>query len=1218
MNLLFVILPIVFLFTFLLVLIISIGIKHRKEALLISKSNINDIKLRPLPFTFLTIFFSIMLAIIVSSTFSISKVNSSIYDTLKKSTYYHLTINSPDNYTEFDTGTSWNTFPDGTSIPANPGDSGNIYIDNAVNYFGSDSIYYVDQYLKWFQENTDYNIYYTLDVSMNLNFFVNDILETSDSIGITGNIVTENTVLNLNREEDFNQYNTFYSNNSYHTVTSIYYDEHPLNDQKINNPSNISGSQLENNQILMINGYPNDNFSLGSAITPTYLVPIPNSTGGSLNLYDDSSGTNQQSVQPLQPTENDYENNKSSSLNFTDYTYSGLFLTSSSEPYFNREGTTLASASVGSSLSAIGFVNETTFDSIFVDIFTSIQNNFDNQNGITTTDYEVMQYMLENKIINFSYNIVFADIFEKQTTYENYNNFNDEIGQRTDYILSQFSDSFKWEYEWEWTGIPQNDWVRSSDAYLLESKFSILPWDDFRYGPNTPATSSFELSNNYGASATYISIAILLVGFVIIVLYIIKIVKDQSIQMGTLKSLGFSQGAISISNMIYPIISLAIGFGFGILLSIPINFWWLSFFTPTYFLNYNSFQLQFLTIFFAALLLVAIFAMITFATTYLYLRKPSLKLIKEEAKNKTSTFTKVVESTALVSKNFNFKFSLQNGFKSTKNFLFIFLTVGGMSFFIFFSMASQNILDTTLTQAFDPVNFYYLGLYNPTSIGNNAPERKIITNEEFLNNKIDFNIVTSDPDSQTFENWINETLGDMQTNINEYYAIPIEQVFTLNQTLLDESAILNPDDPTSQQSMSDLQNSININGTITNPDQNLFFNIYQWTELIISDSLKNNTEYVSFYHVTYASNNQTIAIESFANVYIDFNNSGNVDKSEFVGNSLSLIGEPFNVAQSIKILDSSNDVAISKYLSTPDKNLDVDPNSTGNEIVTKAVVDSITAATLNLEVGDVIYVEFNQQYFNTAPGPIPVVVEEIGLSGVPFGIIVSKDSQNIFNNQTSTANNTSFYTFASNITTIDPSGDRGITTTTSNSLNSRFDITDGSRSLVDYFNGDLQGINNLVVNNYIDVPINLAELAYAELIVPVTNIIFISSITIIFLALSLITISMWDTITSFREQSAVLKSNGYSTMKISFLTTFGSFVQFLISFAISIPIFLVFINWLNTTFAFSVIGSIFFSITSLQILFMFLIILSIYVAIYLVSVIYYSNTNANELLKAYN
>ena len=1236
------------------------SILRRKEAKIILKSVVKQINKSATIFSFTILFFSLLVAIVFGNNIAMSNYYSQINNIYNNSLHNQLVIRNPYNLTN--KSNQWAELEQyvDTNDPNYNQTTGkitynDIFIDNSCLYFDTDfrpsranncndangdtngnSIYYLNVLLNQLNKNSE--LIFSLNSLINLTYTldpINDIPnQDSDILEYEIQVV---------RVPDYSATNSLIFKDKQYILNSF------LPDSEDNLNYQVGATNLINdNQAVLIHN--EDEIPLGSQL---HLF-------SQIDAYRRPSDADKK-FQPLNVEP----------LEIVNYAYSTKYLSPSasiaSSPIINP----LVSTSDDIAKTAIVFVNETTFNSIFEAYITLyeqayIDNTLPGPGRYTNTVAGGIYLMLEEE--NLALNFALGDVktYEKilsgnsfiETLANDVSNLEFFINTE---IAKYFNDTDSNDLSNRGATITPN----INEVYANQVAYEWYN-EDLQLNRNT--TKGFVNYNSYQSISFSITIAIFLISAIVIFIILVRQIKRNQKELGVLKSIGFHTSAISIGYSVFPTLALIPGLFIGFIFSTPVILWWNSLFATGAFINYSQATSSIAFYVLSSLVILVVYIVFSFIVSQIYLRKKSLVLVNEVSNSKASFWVRKIDKLSLNTKNRKSSFGslhlIKNSFNSTKTVLFNFVIILGMTILLMFTFSAQKAVETSVEKSFQPVQFDQFSILNTGSDGLlSAPgvNKKYVTNQDFEEKKEIYNIVTAsvNEDVTNLNNYCSfaqSTLNNMTDPLDLYSAIPVDQVVTfLDMTASFATYHSNDVNNTLLENINNLQASCNLNlpssGNISSASLNSDFLSKLYSELnnlVYRSENANSLEYISFYLNTYEPSNQNLASVSISNVYFDRNNDCKIDLSEQdetinneFGKTLpTLFADTTTIADFIYFESLTSSIDTIDYYLSDINNLTQDfncqgPNGTETVAATKVVIDSLTAANQNIKPGDLIYVEINSKF--TPPADVsgsdindlvfPVIVQDIGFSPVPFGLVIPKDAPDVIALQNKVIDDIS-YSFNSlngNLVTKDTNGQQGITQSLStpyfyddnvtNKLPQSIGANQSYTSLFDFLNSTT-GVSSYVGGSErLVFPISIAEDQVEKNIASITSITTILFLLTLISALILLSLVISQVIEENKKQSTVLQALGYKPRSVANLTLTGYLIQFLLFFAISIPIGFAFISLVNSLTSLAVVGVFFLSVSSLQIIFVLLILVGTYLISWLIAYLIYSNQKPASALK---
>lgn len=211
--------------------------------------------------------------------------------------------------------------------------------------------------------------------------------------------------------------------------------------------------------------------------------------------------------------------------------------------------------------------------------------------------------------------------------------------------------------------------------------------------------------------ALYFLYLLLAIAVFIIVVITKKRIDDERLQIGVLKSLGYSRFSIAISYLVYPILGSLIGgiigYGLGIGLNGLLTNLYMSYFTvPLGTLKFDICYL--LTSIFLPMFVLSI---LSYMIAIFMLRKRPLSLLKEGSNLKVNFLSKIVNKiTSLLPFKYRFKYSLAS--RSLGKLFIVTLTSFCTGLLIVLVLIGSNLFNNVIDESFNSYSYQYMVAMN--------------------------------------------------------------------------------------------------------------------------------------------------------------------------------------------------------------------------------------------------------------------------------------------------------------------------------------------------------------------------------------------------------------------------------------------------------------------------------------------------------------------------
>ncbi len=302
----------------------------------------------------------------------------------------------------------------------------------------------------------------------------------------------------------------------------------------------------------------------------------------------------------------------------------------------------------------------------------------------------------------------------------------------------------------------------------------------------------------------------LLLGISVFVIAVVtkKRIEDERLQIGVLKSLGYSSFGIAISYLVYPIIGSIIGGSIGYVIGIFLNGNLTSMYISYFLVPLTEFKFNLNYLSYVILFPTILLSVLSYFISSLMLRKKPLKLLKEGSNLKVNIFSKLVNKiTVLLPFKSRFKYNL--AFRSIPKLLIVSLTSFFTGMLIVLTLIGSNLMKDLVDKSFEGMDYKYMVYTNAVEtekLDNNSdhvlnatlPLIKVFrldeTEEEIEKETISVTGIDIDSKFMTIKDESDKTLNDLlsdekgiiiNANLHELYKIEIGDTlqFALNEEL---------------------------------------------------------------------------------------------------------------------------------------------------------------------------------------------------------------------------------------------------------------------------------------------------------------------------------------------------------------------------------------------------------------------------------------------------
>jgi ABC-type lipoprotein release transport system permease subunit len=190
-----------------------------------------------------------------------------------------------------------------------------------------------------------------------------------------------------------------------------------------------------------------------------------------------------------------------------------------------------------------------------------------------------------------------------------------------------------------------------------------------------------------------------------------KRIEDERLQIGVLKSLGYSKYSIALSYLVYPILGSIIGgilgFTLGELLSGKVT----SLFLSYYNVPLNNFTIDFKYLSECIMIPIIILSALSYLIALIMLRKKPLALLKEGSNLKVNLLSKFINFiTKLLPFKQRFKYSLAS--RSFGKLLIVTITSFGVGMLITLTLIGANLFNNVIDLSFKGMKYDYIAYMN--------------------------------------------------------------------------------------------------------------------------------------------------------------------------------------------------------------------------------------------------------------------------------------------------------------------------------------------------------------------------------------------------------------------------------------------------------------------------------------------------------------------------
>ena len=207
--------------------------------------------------------------------------------------------------------------------------------------------------------------------------------------------------------------------------------------------------------------------------------------------------------------------------------------------------------------------------------------------------------------------------------------------------------------------------------------------------------------------AEYFLYLLLGVAIFIIVIFTKKRIDDERLQIGVLKSLGYSPKSIATSYLVYPIVGALIGGLLGYLIGVLIHGSITNMYLSYFLVPLANFSIDIKYVINCIFVPMIMLSILSYLIAIFMLRKKPLDLLKEGSNLKVNLFSKFTNKiTKKLPFKYKFKYSL--AFRSIPKLLVVALTSFFTGMLIVLTLIGMNLMDNVLDKSFSGMKYDYM------------------------------------------------------------------------------------------------------------------------------------------------------------------------------------------------------------------------------------------------------------------------------------------------------------------------------------------------------------------------------------------------------------------------------------------------------------------------------------------------------------------------------
>lgn len=308
----------------------------------------------------------------------------------------------------------------------------------------------------------------------------------------------------------------------------------------------------------------------------------------------------------------------------------------------------------------------------------------------------------------------FNDVYSELTSYQQWMDLsgkssNNLIYLRTQAFLKQFNEYYFSPIEFD---LGSSEQISYQKYYSQDKITTIL---DRQNLIDIQANQIFYYTYQNNILAHFMSLIFIFIVIVVLALIIKKKIADSSVQIGTLKALGYENSRIINAFLLVPITIVTLGFFLTMISIWPMALLFTTIFGQYYSLNVAGYYLSFAIIrliYFLPLIITIVFSYFIIKWK---IKKPTLTLLANETKNKPNFLTKTTAVLLPKWTSFSFAYKYKGFFRQTSRSLLLIISVVLAIFLSSFALAASTMVKKTATETFNTLNYDVKTFDNSTS-----------------------------------------------------------------------------------------------------------------------------------------------------------------------------------------------------------------------------------------------------------------------------------------------------------------------------------------------------------------------------------------------------------------------------------------------------------------------------------------------------------------------
>lgn len=321
----------------------------------------------------------------------------------------------------------------------------------------------------------------------------------------------------------------------------------------------------------------------------------------------------------------------------------------------------------------------------------------------------------EYKVVGFTYApdyifplVAFSiPVFDAKTNniiYVNDSNYSEISGTEEKTYSIVYNDK-KVERQFEITETMEEEYPEDSMLKLLNSKeITMSPFTLARLGRIAAMQIEFATNRLFAEYFLYLLLAI---SVVVITIITKKRIDDERLQIGVLKSLGYSRFSIAVSYLTYPIVGSIIGGILGYLIGCVSHNALAKMYLSYYIVPLDNFNVDILYLAKSIFIPLIFLSILCYLVAIFMLRKKPLALLREGSNLKVNIFSKIANKlTSRFPFKQRFKYSL--ALRSIPKLLVVALTAFFTGMLIVLTLIGVDLMDDVLDKSFSGMKYDYM------------------------------------------------------------------------------------------------------------------------------------------------------------------------------------------------------------------------------------------------------------------------------------------------------------------------------------------------------------------------------------------------------------------------------------------------------------------------------------------------------------------------------